>query len=142
MNNLIAVIARLLLAQLFLLAGLSKLGTGYAATQAYMQSMSVPGGLLPLVIALEIGGGLALAAGFLTRWAAFALAAYSVVAALIFHHNFGDQNQMILFMSDIAVAGGMLLLYIHGAGALSLDSRLHGSSPFGADPAASTGQTS
>lgn len=142
MNNLITVIARLLLAQLFLLAGLSKLGTGYAATQAYMQSMSVPGGLLPLVIALEIGGGLALAAGFLTRWAAFALAAYSVVAALIFHHNFGDPNQLILFMCDIAVAGGLLLLYIHGAGALSLDSRLHGSSPFGPGPAASTGPTS
>jgi putative oxidoreductase len=140
MNNLIAVIARLLLAQLFLLAGVSKLGAGYAATQSYMQSMGVPGGLLPLVIALEIGGGLALAAGFLTRWAAFALAVYSVVAALIFHHNFADQNQMILFTSDIAVAGGLLLLYIHGAGALSLDSRSHGPSPVGRDPLASTRQ--
>jgi len=134
MNNLIAVVARLLLAQLFVLAGLSKLGAGYAATHAYMQAMGVPGGLLPLVIVLEIGGGLALAAGFLTRWAALALAVYSVVAALIFHHNFGDQNQMILFTSDIAVAGGLLVLYVHGAGILSLDSRTRGSRPVGGNP--------
>ncbi|MDB6044616.1 MAG: hypothetical protein JWM63_3167 [Gammaproteobacteria bacterium] len=134
MNNLIDVVARLLLAQLFVLAGLGKLGAGYAGTQAYMQSMGVPGGLLPLVIVLEIGGGLALIAGFLTRWAALALAVYSVVAALIFHHNFGDQNQMILFTSDIAVAGGLLLLYVHGAGIFSLDSRTRGSRRVGGNP--------
>ena len=121
MNALIAVLARLLLAQLFVVAGLSKLGAGYAATRTYMQMMGVPGDLLPLVIVLEIVGGLALAAGFLTRWAALALAVFSLVAAAIFHHDFADQNQLILLMSDIAVAGGLLLVYVHGAGAWSFD---------------------
>jgi putative oxidoreductase len=136
MNNLIAVVARVLLAQLFILAGLSKLGAGYAATQAYMHAMGVPGGLLPLVILLEVGGGMALVLGFLTRWVALALTVYCVVAALIFHHNVSDQNQMILFMSDIAVAGGLLVLYLHGAGALSLDSRSSGSRFIFRDPVA------
>lgn len=123
MNILIALLARLLLAQLFVVSGLSKLGAGYAATRSYMQMMGVPGELLPLVIVLEIAGGLALAVGFLTRWAALALACYSLLAAAIFHHNFADQNQLILFMSDIAVAGGLLLVYLHGAGAWSIDAR-------------------
>lgn len=114
MNVLITVLARLLLAQLFVVAGLAKLGAGYAATRTYMQMMGVPGNLLPLVIVLEIGGGLALAAGFLTRWAALLLAVYSLVAAAIFHHNFADQNQLILFISDLAVIGGLLLMYLHG----------------------------
>jgi putative oxidoreductase len=133
MNALIAVLARLLLAQLFVVAGLSKLGAGYAATRTYMQMMGVPGDLLPLVIVLEIGGGLALAVGFLTRWAALALAVYSFVAAAIFHHNFADQNQLILFMSDIAVAGGLLLLHLHGAGAWSFDTRSPDSNPLDTD---------
>src|SRR5256885_2397259 len=134
MNSLIALVARLLLAQLFFLAGLSKLGSGYAATQGYMHTMGVPGSLLPWVIVLEIAGGLALVLGYLTRWIALILAVYSVVAALIFHHNFGDQNQMILFMSDIAVAGGLLLLHLHGPGALSLDSRSQRSAPLRGSP--------
>lgn len=120
MNNAIVLLARLLLAHIFLLAGFSKI-TGYAGTQGYMESMGVPGALLPLVIVLEIGGSLALIFGFFTRWAALALAAFSVAAALIFHRNFAEQMQMILFMKNFAMAGGMLLLYVHGAGTLSID---------------------
>lgn len=120
MNNAIVLLARLLLAHIFLLAGFGKI-TDYAGTQGYMESMGVPGALLPLVIVLEIGGSLALIFGFFTRWAALALAAFSVVAALIFHRNFDEQMQMILFMKDFAMAGGMLLLYVHGPGALSID---------------------
>jgi putative oxidoreductase len=139
MKHLIWLAARLLLGQLFVIAGLAKLGAGYAATQSYMQTMGVPRSLLPLVIVLEIGGGLALMAGFITRWAALALALYSLLAALIFHHNFGNQTQMILFMSDIAVAGGLLLLYVHGAGALSVDRLyLRGKDTVGRDPFAGT----
>jgi putative oxidoreductase len=123
MNSVIILAARLLLAQLFLLAGLGKLGAGYAGTQGYMESMGVPGVLLILVIALEIGGGLALILGFLTRWAALALAGFCVVSALIFHGNFGDQTQMVMFMKNCAIAGGLLLLYVHGAGRLSIDGR-------------------
>lgn len=120
MNNAIVLLARLLLAHIFLLAGFGKI-TGYAGTQGYMESMGVPGALLPLVIVLEIGGSLALIFGFFARWAALALAAFSVAAALIFHRNFGEQMQMILFMKNFAMAGGMLMLYVHGPGAFSID---------------------
>ncbi|NQD93241.1 DoxX family protein [Pseudomonas sp. CrR25] len=122
MNHAIVLVARLLLAHIFILAGFSKI-TGYAGTQGYMESMGVPGALLPLVILLEVGGGLAVLLGFFTRWAALALAAFCVAAALIFHHNFSEQVQMILFMKNFAMAGGFLLLYVQGAGAFSIDAK-------------------
>ncbi|MDX1725791.1 MAG: DoxX family protein [Pseudomonas sp.] len=120
MNNAIVLLARLFLAHIFLLAGFGKI-TGYAGTQGYMESMGIPGALLPLVIVLEIGGSLALIFGFLTRWAALALAAFCVAAAVIFHRNFDEQMQMILFMKNFAMAGGFLLLYVQGPGTFSID---------------------
>lgn len=123
MNNAIVLAARILLAQIFLIAGFGKLGAGYAGTQGYMEAMGIPGMLLAPVIALEIGGGLALAAGFMTRWATLALAAFSIAGAVIFHANPGDQIQMIMFMKNFAMAGGLLMLYVHGAGAFSVDAR-------------------
>lgn len=123
MNNAIILVARVLLAQIFLISGFGKLGAGYAGTQAYMEAMGIPGMLLPLVIALEIGGGLALVGGFMTRWAALALAGFTVVSAVFFHANFGDQMQTIMFMKNLAMAGGLLLLYVHGAGSYSLDAK-------------------
>jgi putative oxidoreductase len=113
---------RILLAHIFLLAGLNKI-TGYSGTQAYMEAMGVPGMLLPLVILLEVGGALALIVGWQTRWAAYALALFSIVSALIFHSNLSDQIQMILFMKNWAMAGGLLVLAANGAGAFSLDQR-------------------
>lgn len=122
MNQTIQLIARVLLAHMFLLAGLSKLGaTAYAGTQGYMESMGVPGMLLPLVIALEIGGALLIVAGWQTRWAALALAGFTLVAAALFHNDFADQMQSILFMKNVAIAGGLLLLAAHGPGAWSVD---------------------
>jgi putative oxidoreductase len=120
MKNVIDLVARIFLAQIFVLAGISKIG-GYVATQGYMESMGVPGMLLPLVIALEIGGGLALIIGFQTQLAALALAGFSIIAAAIFHHDFANQMQSIMFMKDIAMSGGLLLLVVHGAGELSID---------------------
>ena len=122
MNKYSSVVARILLAHIFVLAGMSKI-TGYAGTQGYMEMMGVPGMLLPLVIILELGGGLALIAGWQTKWTAYALAGFSVISAVIFHSNLGDQMQMILFMKNFAMAGGLLLLAEHGAGAYSLDNR-------------------
>ena len=113
--------ARILLAHIFVLAGLNKIGAGYAGTQGYMEAMGVPGMLLPLVILLEVGGGLALIVGWKTRWVALALAGFTVLAALIFHNNLGEQMQMIMFMKNLAITGGLLLLAEHGAGAFSLD---------------------
>ncbi|MGI0021177.1 MAG: DoxX family protein [Nitrososphaera sp.] len=122
MNDYIVLVTRLLLAQIFILSGLTKLGS-YAATQGYMESMGVPSLLLPLVIALEIGGGLSLVVGWLARWSALALAGFCIAAAVLFHWNFADQMQAINFMKNLAMTGGLLLLYVHGAGRLSMDAR-------------------
>jgi putative oxidoreductase len=113
---------RILISLLFLSAGLNKI-SGYAGTQAYMESVGVPGMLLPLVIALEVLGAIAVILGFHTRLAAALLAAFSVVSAVLFHWMPGDQMQSIMFMKNLAIAGGFLLLVANGAGALSLDAR-------------------
>ena len=124
MNNIIELSGRILLGHIFLLAGINKLGEGYAGTAGYMDSMGVPGGLLPVVIAVEILGGLMVILGFKARYAAFALAGFSIVAAVIFHSNLADQMQMILFMKNLSMAGGLLLLTVHGSGVLSVDNKL------------------
>jgi putative oxidoreductase len=122
LRNLFDLSGRVLLAALFVVAGLGKLGA-YAGTQAYMASKGVPGALLPLVIALELGGGALIVAGLWARAAALALAAFTLLAAAIFHANFADQIQQIMFLKNLAIAGGFLLLAAHGAGAWSLDAR-------------------
>ncbi len=116
-------IGRILLGHIFVLAGFSKLGAGYASTQGWMEAMGVPGMLLPAVILLEIGAGAALILGFQARIAAIALAGFSIISALIFHTNFADQMQMIMFMKNFAMAGGLLFVSAFGAGAWSLDAR-------------------
>ena len=119
-DDAIMFIARVLLAQLFLVSGIGKV-EAYAATQGYMASMGVPGSALPLVIVLELGGAAALLVGLLTRWVALGLAGFCVGSALLFHLNFADPAQAINFMKNISIAGGMLVLYVHGAGEFSVD---------------------
>ena len=114
---------RILIAVLFLMAGIGKLGAGYAGTQGYMESMGVPGMLLPLVIALEIGGAILIIAGLFTRMTAVALGAFTVLSAVLFHADFADQMQQIMFMKNLAIAGGFLFLAVGGAGAWSVDAR-------------------
>jgi len=113
---------RVLLASLFLLSGLNKLGA-YHASAAYMSSGGVPGALLPAVIATEVLGALAIILGWKTRVAAILLAGFSLLTALTFHNNFADQIQMIMFLKNVSIAGGFLLLIANGAGPLSLDRR-------------------
>lgn len=124
MNNVIELAGRILLGHIFLVAGLSKLGESYAGTAGYMDSMGVPGALLPVVIGVEILGGLMVIVGFKAKYAAYALAGFSVVAGVIFHSNFADQMQMILFMKNMSMAGGLLLLSVHGSAAWSVDAQL------------------
>lgn len=113
---------RVLLVTLFLLAGAGKL-SAYSATAAYMSSAGVPGALLPAVIATELGGALAIILGWRTRVVAALLAGFSILTALIFHNHFADQAQMINFLKNLSIAGGLLLLVVNGAGPLSLDRR-------------------
>ena len=115
-------VGRSLLAVIFVASGFSKIA-GYAGTAAYMQSQGVPGALLPLVIVTELGGGILIVLGLWTRLAALALAGFTILAAALFHANFGDQMQQIMFMKNLAIAGGFLYLVAHGAGGLSLDAR-------------------
>lgn len=125
MKNWTIVIGRILLGQMFLIAGINKIGA-FAGTQAYMVSVGLPGSLLFAVIALEIVGGLAVIIGWQTRWAALALAGFTIIAAFVFHNDFANQMQSILFMKNISIAGGLLFLSAIGAGAWSLDMKLGG----------------
>jgi putative oxidoreductase len=115
-----APVGRLLIASLFLVSGVGKI-TAYGASAAYMQAMGVPGSLLPLVIALEILAPLALILGFQARLAALLLAGFSIVAAFIFHGNFADQIQQIMFLKNVSIAGGLLMIVANGAGAFAFD---------------------
>ncbi len=118
----IELVGRILLAGLFLLSGLAKWGA-YSATAAFMSSAGVPGALLPLVIATEVIGSLAIILGWKTRIVAVLLAGFSVLTAITFHRNFADQTQLTEFLKDVSIAGGFLLLVAQGAGTLSIDRR-------------------
>lgn len=121
-QSLAAPAGRLLLATLFLLAGLQKIG-GYEGTLAYMASRGVPGFTLPIVIGLEVLGALAIIVGWHTRLVAFMLAGFSLVSGLMFHLEPDDAMQITMLLKNVAIAGGFLLLVAHGAGAYSVDKR-------------------
>lgn len=122
--NVAAVFGRVLISAIFVLSGVGKL-TAVSGTIGYIEAAGLP--LAPVAFAvavvLEVAGGLALIAGYKTRWVAGALALFSIVAAVAFHGNLADQNQFIHFFKNIAMAGGLLHLVAFGGGALSLDAR-------------------
>lgn len=118
MNKAGLLLGRVLLAHIFVLAGINKI-IGYAGTQQYMESQGVAGWLLPAVILLELGGGLAVVLGWQTRLVALAIAIFTVLTAVIFH---GDlPADMTAFMKNLSMAGGFIVLAVAGAGAWSLD---------------------
>lgn len=128
-QNSLALVGRLLLALLFLPAGISKIA-GFAGTAGYIASKGLPLPALGVIIAIlvEVGGSLALIAGFRIRMAALALAVFTLVATFVFHNFWGvpaDQAmvQQLMFYKNIAVVGGLLLLAAHGAGAWSMDAK-------------------
>jgi putative oxidoreductase len=128
-QNATALVGRILLALMFLLSGISKID-GFAGTVGYISSVGLP---LPSLLAagsmaLEIVAGIALIIGFKTRWAALALALFTLAAAVLFHNFWSmpsDQQMMqqIIFMKNIAVTGGLLMLALAGPGAWSVDRR-------------------
>ena len=121
-TNFSAPIGRLLISFMFLMSGLNKAGN-YTNTSGWMESMGVSSSILPLVILLEIIGAFAIIVGWHTKITAFLLAGFSIISALIFHSDFSNQVEMIMFMKNIAIAGGFLFLVANGAGNYSLDNR-------------------
>lgn len=128
-NAFLVLAGRVLLALIFLTSGLGKL-TGLQGTADYIAAAGLP---LPLLLALgagllELGGGLALAVGFRTRWAALALGGFTLLAGLLFHAWWSapaqqQYVQQLMFMKNLAIAGGLFLAAAFGAGPLSLDAR-------------------
>ncbi|MGK5077275.1 DoxX family protein [Janthinobacterium sp. HLX7-2] len=125
MDQALTVLARFLMSLIYIVSGWGKL-TGYSGTLGYFASMGLPfpAVVTPLVILIELGGGLALLVGLKTRWVAAILAAFSVASALIAHTNFADPNQLNNFLKNLAMAGGYLLFVKYGAGSPSIDARL------------------
>ena len=125
----LALVGRVLLALMFVMAGFSKIA-GFAGTVGYMQSKGLPAAqvLAALTIVLEIGGGLAIMLGLYTRWAALALAAFTLLATLIFHNFWAmpaeqQMMQQLMFMKNLSVIGGLLVVAALGAGSASFDAR-------------------
>jgi putative oxidoreductase len=118
------ILGRLMLAALFLMAGSSKIGAP-AATKAYIASAGLPFPDLAYLLAMiaELGGGLLLLLGLQTRLVALALTGFTLATALFFHADF-DQNQMIHFLKNFAISGGLLHVAVLGGGAVSLDAWL------------------
>jgi putative oxidoreductase len=120
----IALIGRLLIAIIFLLSGFGKI-TAPEATQGYIASVGMPAPLLAYIgaVIVELGGGILLLIGYRVRLVAAIMALFTIIAALYFHHAFGDQNQMVHFLKNLAMAGGLLQVVAFRAGAFSIDSR-------------------
>lgn len=129
LHNPLSLVGRLLMALLFLPAGISKIA-GFAGTVGYIASKGVPLPEVAAIIAIivEVAGGIALILGFKTRWAALALAAFTLVATVMFHNYWAmpaaqQMMQQLMFMKNIAVVGGLLTLAAWGAGAWSVDGK-------------------
>jgi putative oxidoreductase len=121
-NRYLPLLGRILIGAPFVLSGLSKLAA-HDATVGYISSVGLP---LPqlgwlIAVAVELGGGALLISGFRARPVALVVALFSVATAIFFHHNFADQNQMIHFLKNIMLTGGLLQIVYFGAGPLSLD---------------------
>lgn len=127
-NNTVLLVARILLAAIFLIAGLFKLSggaEGMAGLAGYIGSKGIPMALpLAWIAAIfEVVAGLMILVGFKTRLTSYALAAFCVFTAVVFHNNFGDQTDFNMFLKNIAIAGGFLALSVAGAGAFSVDAK-------------------
>jgi putative oxidoreductase len=123
-NGAVLVLARLLISSLFLVAGFGKL-TDIAGTAGWFGSIGFPAptAVAVLVGLLELVGGLAILAGFKTRIAAIALAVFTIAATLIAHTDLADQVQMLMFLKNLSITGGLLVLATFGPGSLSVDRR-------------------
>ena len=121
-RNVTELLGRVLLVTLFLTSGVGKVAT-YTSTIDYMASAGVPGALLPLAVAVDIVGAFAIMLGWKTRVASFLLAGYALLTGMLFHSNFADQMQIVMFLKNLSIAGAFLILTANGAGQYSVDAR-------------------
>jgi len=121
-NRYLPLLGRVLIGAPFILSGLSKL-TAHEGTVGYISSVGLPlpelGWLIAIVV--ELAGGILLVSGYRARLAALVLALFALATAIFFHRNFADQNQMIHFLKNIMLAGGLLQILYFGAGPMSID---------------------
>ena len=129
LHNPFTLIGRILIGQMFLLAGITKIGA-FAGTSGYIASkgLPMPDIVAALTIIVEVGAGLALILGWCTKWAALALAIFTLIASFIFHNYWtlpeaGQIAQKLFFMKNIAIVGGLLTIAAWGAGAWSVDGK-------------------
>lgn len=117
-------VGRVLLSLIFIMAGWAKIG-GFEGTVGYVQSVGLPFAelIVGLTILIELVGGLMILFGLKTKFAALILALFTLLAAFLFHGDFGDDMQMMLFMRNLAIAGGFFVLMASGAGRFSVDAR-------------------
>ncbi len=123
-QNLTSFIGRVLLSLIFIISGFGKIAAP-ASTIGYIASVGAP---LPevaygIAVFVEVVLGIALLIGYKTRIAAAGIALFTLAAAFLFHANFGDQIQTIMFLKNITIVGGLFLIVAHGAGGFSLDNR-------------------
>ena len=123
-NAVVVLVGRVLLALLFIFAGFGKL-SDIGGTAGWFGSIGLP---LPTIAAILVGllelvGGLAIIVGFQTRLFAIAIAVFTIAATLIAHTNFADQIQLLMFLKNISITGGLLVLAAFGPGALSIDAK-------------------
>ncbi|OYW62038.1 MAG: LysR family transcriptional regulator [Rhizobiales bacterium 12-68-15] len=121
-TNLLAAVGRLLIALIFIASGLGKIAAP-GATQGYIASVGLPLPMLSYLLAVivEVGGGIAILVGFHVRITSLVVAVFTLATAVLFHSNLADQNQMIHFLKNVAIAGGLLQVAAFGAGSFSLD---------------------
>jgi putative oxidoreductase len=123
-RSVVPLIGRCLLATVFLVSGIGKI-VAPTETLAFIASVGIPEPVLAYIaaIAVELGGGLLLAAGYRVQEVSLALAVYCIATALLFHHAISDQNQLFHLLKNFAITGGLLMVFAFGAGAWSLDAR-------------------
>ena len=123
-NKFVPLLGRILIGVPFLMSGLGKLAA-YAGTVGYISAVGLPAAQLAYLVAvlIEVGGGLLLVSGYRVRPVALVMALFTLATAIFFHRNFGDQNQMIHFLKNVMIAGGLLQITYFGAGSFSLDAR-------------------
>jgi putative oxidoreductase len=117
MRSYVPLIARILLGSIFVMSGLNKI-TGFEGTQQYMASHGIPATAILLVgaILVEVLGGLSIILGLWARAGAVALFLFLIPATLIFHTDFSQQTQMIMFLKNLSIMGGLLLVVAYGSG--------------------------